>query len=507
MFKGIIVLNLGGDIANDYSKLIRKQNVFARVLFAGSATIDTIKEANPQGIVICGNVSRKEEYSLDKQIFALGVPILGVADGMLAMVSTFGGTIEPSNTKAHSEEISVKSSVLLKGLPDKIKVFNDPAGKAADLPEGFVSVANSESLQNSVIENKDKNFFGCSFQISSGESKHFDKILSSFLFDVCNCQKDWNVENFINSSVKEIKNIIGNGSVLLGLSGGVDSAVAAALLYKAIGSRLHCVFVDHGFMRKGESELVKQIFTEFFPVSLTCVDARQRFMDKLIGVDDPEKKRKIIGAEFLEVFKEESKKIGKLDYFAQGTIYPDIIESGAAGAGKLVKSHHNVGGLPKELGFTSLIEPLKYLYKHEVRKVGSALGLPNEFVLRQPFPGPGIAVRCLGALTKERVNLVRESDAILREEVKKANLQQFADQYFTVLPGIKSVGVKNGQRVLFEAIAIRAVKTVDFMTADWVCYPEELLRTVSNRILNEVPGVNRVLLDISPKPPASIEWE
>ncbi len=507
MFKGIIILNLGGDTANDYSKLIRKHNVFARELFAGNATIDTIKEAKPQGIIICGKASKKEEYNLNEQIFALEIPVLGIADGMCAMVNTLGGKLSASVSEPYSEEVNIKNSVLLKGLSNKINVFNDSSYKITALPEGFASAADSKSSNNVVVENTKKRFYACNFQIVDGRTECFESVLDNFLFDICGCQKDWNVENFINDSVEQIKKEVGDGSVLLALSGGVDSAVTAALLYKAIGSRLHCVFVDHGFMRKGEPELVKKIFTEFFPVSLTCVDARQRFMDKLKGVDDPEKKRKIIGAEFVEVFKEESIKIGKLDYFAQGTIYPDIIESGMAGAGKLVKSHHNVGGLPKELGFTSLVEPLKYLFKPEVRKVGTALGLPDEFVLRQPFPGPGLAVRCVGALTTERVNLVRESDSILREEVKKANLQQFADQYFTVLPGIKSVGIKNGQRVLFEAIALRAVKTVDFMTADWVCYPEELLRVVSNRILNEVPGINRVLLDMSPKPPASIEWE
>ncbi|MDO5023131.1 MAG: glutamine-hydrolyzing GMP synthase [Eubacteriales bacterium] len=438
MFRGILILNLGGVSAQDYSKIVRKYNVFSHVVFVDGVSAEKVKELNPEGIVLCGKTSAEETLNIDKQIFELGIPVLTIEDGTSVVASLFG---EAAKAQVATEEENIESQ------------------------------------------------------------------LTNFMFDICNCKKDWTAENFIDKSTEETKAQVGDGSVLLGLSGGVDSTVTAALLYKAIGSRLHCVFVDHGFMRKGEPELVKKIFTEYFPVSLTCVDARQRFMDKLKDVNDPEKKRKIIGAEFIEVFKEEAKKLGKLDHFAQGTIYPDIIESGTAGAGKLVKSHHNVGGLPKELGFTSLVEPLKYLFKPEVRKIGSALGLPDEFVLRQPFPGPGLSVRCLGILTPERVDLVRESDAILREEIAKAGLQQFADQYFTVLPGIRSVGVKDGERVFYEAIAIRAVKTTDFMTADWVYYPKELLNTISNRILNEVPGINRVLLDISPKPPASIEWE
>ena len=311
--------------------------------------------------------------------------------------------------------------------------------------------------------------------------------------------------DFARRAVDSLKQAIGDGSVLL--SGGVDSAVVAALLYKAIGDRLYCVFVDHGFMRKDEPDMVKRVFTSHFPVHLVAVDAGRRFLSKLRGVTDPEQKRKIIGAEFVAVFREEAAKLGKLDHFAQGTIYPDVIESGAAPGATVIKSHHNVGGLPKELGFTSLVEPLRNLFKDEVRELGTVLGLPREMVARQPFPGPGLAIRVIGEVTEEKLRLVRESDAILREEMANAGLAQSVSQYFTVLSGIRSVGVMGDERSYDQAIAIRAVNTDDFMTADWARIPHDTLALISRRIVNEIPGINRVLFDVTTKPPASIEWE
>ena len=332
-------------------------------------------------------------------------------------------------------------------------------------------------------------------------------VIENFLY-ICGCVGDWSMETYAQTAIANIREIVGDkGTVLLGLSGGVDSSVAAALIYKAIGDRLTCVYVDHGFMRKGETEQVVNVFTHTFPVRLVASDASKIFYEDLKGVSDPETKRKIIGRDFLKVFKAESEKLGKLDYFAQGTIYPDVIESGQATGAAVIKSHHNVGGLPKELGFTQLIEPLRMLFKDEVRALGETLGLPHDLVWRQPFPGPGLAIRVIGDLTPEKVEIVRESDAVLREEIAKAGLDADIHQYFTVLTGIRSVGVMGDERTYDYTVAIRAVTTDDFMTADWARIPYDVVRTISARIVNEVPHVNRVVLDVTTKPPASIEWE
>ncbi|NLJ64086.1 MAG: glutamine-hydrolyzing GMP synthase [Christensenellaceae bacterium] len=503
---GILVLNLGGNLAQYYAKKIRKMNVFSSILYAGKANINEINQFKPNGILICGEINHIEDITIAEDIFSLDIPVLALGDAMLVMCKALGGKVENKSFKGDKLiDVAVEKSLLLKDI-NSFTAYFDCNGVASEVPASFVVTANCEG-HPCAIENTQKKLFGCKFQLTKNETQYTDSIIKNFLFDICNCSRDWVAEKFMLRSIDLLKEAIGDGHVLLGLSGGVDSAVVAALLYKAIGERLHCVFVDHGFMRKGEPELVKKVFTDSFPVSLTCVDAGKRFMDKLEGVSDAEQKRKIIGAEFISVFLEEAKKIGKLDHFAQGTIYPDVIESGAGSGGELIKSHHNVGGLPELLGFNSLIEPLRWLFKPEVRLLGTALGLPSHLVDRQPFPGPGIAIRCLGAPTFERVEMVRLSDAILREEVEKFGLKYMADQYFTVLTGVRSVGIHEGKRSYFEAIAIRAVKTDDFMTAENIYYPKELLDIVSRRILSEVPCVSRVLLDISPKPPASIEWE
>ena len=331
--------------------------------------------------------------------------------------------------------------------------------------------------------------------------------LSDFLFARCECRADWNMDMFIRDAVADIERQVGDGRVLLGLSGGVDSAVTAALIHRAIGHRLDCVFVDHGLMRKGEPEEVRQVFTRTFDVHLVAVDASDRFLDKLAGVEDPERKRKIIGAEFIDVFSAEAEKLGRLDYLAQGTIYPDIIESGSAPGEGVIKSHHNVGGLPERIQFKGLVEPLRMLFKDEVRQVGLALGLPESMVRRQPFPGPGLGVRVTGAITREKVHIEREADAIFRQELERAGLAEDISQYFTVLTGARSVGVRDGKRAYDNVVCLRAVHTTDFMTASWARLPYEVVARVSQRIAAEVPHVSRVVLDVTDKPPAAIEWE
>jgi len=331
--------------------------------------------------------------------------------------------------------------------------------------------------------------------------------LDTFLFDTCGCRADWNVEAFIEDAIGEIQAQVGDKRVLLGLSGGVDSAVCAALIHRAIGKQLDCVFVNHGLMRKGEPEEVCRVFTKTFDVNLVAVDASARFFEKLRGVTDPEQKRKVIGAEFIEVFAQEATRLGRLDFLAQGTIYPDIIESGTAPGDEVIKSHHNVGGLPEHIQFAGLVEPLRMLFKDEVRQVGKALGLPDSMVNRQPFPGPGLGVRVMGELTPDRVHLVREADAILREEIEASPIRAEISQFFTVLTGAKSVGVQGGKRAYDDVICLRAVKTTDFMTADWVRIPYDLVARIAGRITAEVPGISRVVLDVTDKPPAAIEWE
>ncbi len=511
MDKPIVILDFGSQYTQLIARRVRQANVFSQVL-PYSADIERIQALNPGGIILSGGPASLHEADAprcDPAVFALGVPVMGICYGMQLMAQTLGGDVAPAQKKEYGlRPVRLETdSVLFKGLDAQCDCWMSHGIQVSSLPRGFARTASTGTCPIAAMENPEKRLYAVQFHPEVTHSQQGMAVITRFVREICGLPGNWRMENFASQAVQDIRDTVGEGKVLLALSGGVDSAVVAALIYEAIGSRLHCVFVDHGFMRKGEPEMVREVFTRHFPVSLTAVDASARFYGKLRGVTDPEKKRKIIGHEFVEVFKEEAAKLGRLDHFAQGTIYPDVIESGAAPGSTVIKSHHNVGGLPKELGFTSLIEPLRTLFKDEVRALGRVLGLPAEMTGRQPFPGPGLAIRTLGELTPEKVQITRESDAILREEFAASGFAAGVSQFFTVNTNIRSVGVMGDGRSYDTAVAIRAVTTDDFMTADWARVPPDLLAHISRRITNEVPGVNRVLLDITSKPPASIEWE
>lgn len=507
----IAILDFGGQYTQLIARRVRQENVYSFVL-PYTASLEEIAALSPVGIILSGgpaSVLEADAPRCDKRVFEMGVPVLGICYGMQLMGITLGGEIARPDKREYGL-VPVNMDTTVEWLLDAQPVndcWMSHTYQVMRLPKGFVSIAHSDSCANAAMQNVEKKLYGVQFHPEVTHTANGQKMLRRFLYDICGCTGDWEMESYAKQQIEAIKAAVGDGTVLLGLSGGVDSAVAAALLSRAIGERLTCVFVDHGFLRKGEFDQVCEVFSSVFKVRLIAVDAGKRFMAALKGVSEPEKKRKIIGSEFVNVFKEESQKLGKLDHFAQGTIYPDVIESGATKGSNVIKSHHNVGGLPKELGFDSLVEPLRMLFKDEVRKLGVALGLPEELVWRQPFPGPGIAIRVMGDLDAQKVAIVRDSDAILREEIKNAGLEKNISQFFTVLTGVRSVGVMGDERTYDYAVAIRAVTTDDFMTADWARIPYDTLALISRRIVNEVPHVNRVLLDVTTKPPASIEWE
>lgn len=507
----IVILDFGGQYTQLIARRVRQTKVLSQVLPC-AAPIESIKALNPVGIILSGGPASVLDEGAPRcapEVFELGIPVLGICYGMQLMSHMLGGKVVAAQRREYGlRPVAVDTeSALFSGLPQHLSCWMSHTYQVEKTPEGFLAAAQTDSCPVAAMACDSRRLYGLQFHPEVTHTQHGSDILHHFLFEICGCKGDWEMADFAKRTVEDIRAAVGDGTVLLALSGGVDSSVVAALLHRAIGNRLHCVFVDHGFMRKDEPRMVKDVFTRVFPVTLAAVDAADRFMEKLKGVSDPEQKRKIIGAEFVAVFRDEARKMGKLDHFAQGTIYPDVIESGAVPGATVIKSHHNVGALPKELGFTSLIEPLRMLFKDEVRELGLVLGLPPEMVNRQPFPGPGLAIRVIGELTKEKVNLVRESDAILREEITNAGLAGEISQYFTVLSGIRSVGVMGDERSYDHAIAIRAVTTDDFMTADWARIPYDLLAHISRRIVNEVSGINRVLLDVTTKPPASIEWE
>jgi GMP synthase (glutamine-hydrolysing) len=446
---------------------------------------------------------------MDRKIFHLGIPILGICYGMQLLVKEFGGQVARGTRREYGRGIlrRKRACPLLDRLPNRLEIWNSHGDRVTRLPRGFVSVATTENSPYAVVRKGD--IYGLQFHPEVSHTPKGQRILGNFLTKICGCRGIWTMGSFLKKAVAEVREQVGTGRVILGLSGGVDSSVAAALLYRAIGSRLRCIFVDNGLLRKDEVASVKRIFGKHRYFNLTVIDARARFLRRLRGVADPERKRKIIGREFIRVFDEASKKVGGgAQFLAQGTLYPDVIESVpiAGNPASLIKSHHNVGGLPKRMKL-GLVEPLRQLFKDEVRKVGAVLGLPKEMVWRQPFPGPGLAVRCLGAIEEQKLSILREADAIVVEEMKASGWYYRVWQSFAVLLPCRSVGVMGDERTYDNAVALRVVESKDGMTADWVRLPGDLLGRISNRICNEVKGINRVVLDISSKPPATIEWE
>ncbi len=506
----ILILDFYGQYNQLIARRIRECNVYSEIV-PFNTSIEKIKEKNPKGIIFTGgpaSVYAENAPMCDKEIFNLGIPVLGICYGMQLMTHVLGGKVE----RADKREYGVTSvrinnnSKLLSGFENSNDFLMSHTDFVAELPEGFENIGQTDYCPNAAMQNTVKNFYGIQFHPEVNHSKNGINLLKNFIYNICGCTGSWKMSSFAEETVKSIKEKIGDKKALCALSGGVDSSVAAALINKAIGKNLTCIFVDHGLLRKNEAEEVEEVFTKNFDVNFVKVDAKDRFLGKLAGVSDPETKRKIIGEEFIRVFEEEAKKIGTVDYLVQGTIYPDVIESGV-GVGATIKSHHNVGGLPDYVDFKEIVEPLRDLFKDEVRKVGLELGLPEFLVYRQPFPGPGLAIRVIGDITEDKLTILKDADYIFREEIANAGLDRTINQYFAVLTNLKSVGVMGDERTYDYTVALRAVTTSDFMTAEWSKIPFEVLEKVSSRIVNEVKHVNRVVYDITGKPPATIEWE
>ena len=506
----ILILDFGGQYNQLIARRVRECNVYSEVV-PFNISIDKIKEKSPKGIIFTGgpaSVFGEDAPKCDKEIFNLGIPILGICYGMQLMTHTLGGNVAKADKREYgTTSVNIdNTSPLLQGFENQNGFLMSHTDFVETVPEGFHNIANTPSCPNAGMANDEKKLYGIQFHPEVNNSINGTKVIENFLYSICNCSGDWTMSSFVDDSIKALKEKIGDKKALCALSGGVDSSVAAVLLNKAIGKNLTCIFLDHGLLRKNEGDEVEEIFRNQYDINLIRVNCKDRFLSKLSGVTDPEKKRKIIGEEFIRVFEEEAKKIGTVDFLVQGTIYPDVIESGL-GKSAVIKSHHNVGGLPDYVDFKEIVEPLRSLFKDEVRKTGLELGIPENLVFRQPFPGPGLAIRIIGEITDDKLDILKDADYIFREEIANANLHKSINQYFAVLTNLRSVGVMGDERTYDYTIALRAVETTDFMTVQWSKIPHDVLEKVSSRIVNEVKHVNRVVYDITSKPPATIEWE
>jgi GMP synthase (glutamine-hydrolysing) len=508
----ILIIDFGSQYNQLIARRVRENHVYCQIEPPG-ISIDTIKELKPEGIILSGgpaSIYSQGAPRVDKKIFDLGIPVLGICYGLQYMVDSLGGKVIGSKKREYgfAELLVKKQKGILKGVTKKTRCWMSQGDSIGALPAGFVITAYTANTPVAAAEDVQRNFYGLQFHPEVVHTKEGKKILANFLFDICRCKNSWSMKSFVTNAVEEIRRQVGTEKVILGLSGGVDSSVAAVLLHRAIGKQLTCVFVDNGVLRAGEAEHVIKMFKKNLQINLRFARAGKIFLKKLKGVTDPERKRKIIGRTFIEVFDTEARKIKGVKFLAQGTLYPDLIESRSAfgGPSAVIKSHHNVGGLPKKMNL-KLVEPLKHLFKDEVRLLGKELGLADDVVWRQPFPGPGLAIRIIGEVTAQRLSVLRKADTLLLEEIRTANLYYKLWQSFTILLPLKSVGIMGDQRTYENIVAIRAVTSDDAMTADWARLPQDLLARISTRIINEVSGINRVVYDISSKPPGTIEWE